>query len=112
MKIADQPIPLDELQRMAKEQFGDFVKVVVDIRRAVMAVGADMHADEEQLLIEHGSQQSDLWGLNLFPEKPRDQWIEFDSMINIRPSQGNRSRSVEDQDKRTKITAIVNRLVT
>lgn len=111
VKIVDHNITLDELRTSAKEGFGDFVKAVVDVERGVMAVGGELHSDEEQALLEQGSKQPDLWGCNLYPDKSRDQWIEFDSMINIRPSQGNRSRSVENQAVRAKITEIVNRLV-
>jgi hypothetical protein len=112
LKIVDRVITIDEFLTLAKEGFGDFVKAVVDIERGVMAVGGELHSDEEQVLLEQGSKQSDLWGGNIYPEKSRDQWIEFDSMINIRPAQGNRSRSVENQAVRVRIVEIINRLVT
>ncbi len=111
MKIIEQPINRAELLTEAKRQFGDFVKAVVDIRRGLMAIGGELHADEESLLIEHGSHQTDLWGVNLYPEKSLADWIEFDSMINIRPAQGNRSRSVEDETVRAAIAKVVRRLV-
>jgi len=76
-----------------------------------MAVDADLHSDEEALLIEHGSTQGDLWGINLYPELPPGDWIEFDSLINIRPSQGNRSRGVDDPDVRSRIVDVVDSLV-
>mgnify|MGYP001585071664 CR=1 FL=1 len=76
-----------------------------------MAVGGELHADEEALLLEQGSRQQDLWGINFYPEKNGDGFVEFDSMINIRPSQNNRSRSVEDAATREKILAIVHQLV-
>ncbi|MBI2984995.1 MAG: hypothetical protein HYY50_05235 [Candidatus Kerfeldbacteria bacterium] len=110
MKLVEQSISKDELLALAKERFGDMVKAVVDIERGVMVVGGELHADAEQRLLEHGSNQTDLWGINIYPEKPRAEWIEFDSMINIRPSQGNRSRSVEDEGIRRRIIGIVNRL--
>lgn len=96
---------------MAEGRFGDLVKAVVDIRRNIMAVDADLHSDEEALLLEHGSMQADLWGINLYPDLPSADWIEFDSMINIRPSQGNRSRGVEDPGIQTLIVDVVNSLV-
>ncbi len=101
----------DQLTEIAKQQFGDMVKAVVDVERGIMAVGGELHADEEAVLLDHGSQQRYLWGINLYPEKPLDEWIEFDSMINVRPSSGNRSRYVESHDLRETITRVVNRLV-
>jgi hypothetical protein len=88
------------------------VKAVVDVRRAIMAIGADLHSDEESALLDDGSSQGDLWGINLYPFEPTDSWIEFDSMINVRPSQGNRSRSVEDAALRLEIARIADSLVT
>jgi hypothetical protein len=108
-RIVSEPIALDELRRIALGQFGDFVKAVVDVRRGVMAIGGELHADEEALLLDEGSRQADLWGVNLYPE--RSEPIEFDSMINVRPSQGNRSRVVEDPAVRGRIEAVVRRLV-
>jgi hypothetical protein len=70
-----------------------------------------LHADEETLLIEQGARQADLWGINIYPDRPPAERIEFDSMINVRPSQGNRSRSVEDPAIRSQIEAIVSRLI-
>jgi hypothetical protein len=100
-----------KLNEMAKQQFGDMVKAVVDVEQGIMAIGGELHADEEAILLDQGSAQRHLWGINLYPERPPLEWIEFDSMINVRPSGGNRSRSVERADIRQAITAIVNRLV-
>lgn len=111
MKLVDTGITLSELQRMAEARFGDLVKAVVDVRRGIMAVDADLHSDEEAFLLESGSAQADLWGINLYPDLPHPEWVEFDSMINIRPSQGNRSRGVDDVETRGLIISIVDRLV-
>jgi len=113
MRIIDsrKPIHLDELREMAAAMFGDMVKAVVDIERDIMAVDAELHADEEALLIENGSDQNSLWGINLYPELEGDDFIEFDSMINLRPSQGNRGRGVEDPEIQARIRNIVNSLV-
>ena len=100
-----------ELNDMAKQQFGDMVKAVVDVEQRIMAIGGELHSDEEAVLLDHGSAQKDLWGINLYPEQPVSEWIEFDSMINVRPSGGNRSRYVESVKVRETVTAIVNRLV-
>lgn len=100
-----------ELNEMAKQQFGDMVKAVVDVEQRIMAIGGELHSDEEAVLLDQGSAQKNLWGINLYPEQPVSEWMEFDSMINVRPSGGNRSRYVESAEVRETITAIVNRLV-
>jgi hypothetical protein len=112
MKIIDKEITIQELRKMAQETFGSMVKAVVDVTREIMAVDAELHADEEACLLENGSHQRDLWGINLYPEVIGDDFIEFDSMINLRPAQGNRSRGVEDAKTREKIRLIVDTLVT
>jgi hypothetical protein len=102
-------ISITELNKMAKLMFGNLVKAVVDIEKESLIVDAEMHADEERFLLEKGSKQEYLWGINLYPEQfGSDNFVEFDSMINLRPSQNNRSRSVEDESIRKKIVIIVN----
>ncbi len=96
---------------MAAEQFGDMVKAVVDVERGVMAIGAELHADEEAALLDDGSRQAHVWGINLYPGEASAGFIEFDAMINIRPSQGNRSRDVIDEDIRASIRRVVATLV-
>jgi len=87
------------------------VKAVVDVEQGIMAIGGELQSDEEAMLLDQGSAQRSLWGINLYPEKPMQEWIEFDSMINVRPSGGNRSRYVESAEIRAAVTKIVNRLV-
>jgi len=99
------------LNAMAQQQFGDMVKAVVDIDQGIMAIGGELHSDEEAVLLEQGGLQKNLWGINLYPERSAAEWIEYDSMINVRPSGGNRSRYVEHADIRDAIITIVNRLV-
>ncbi len=96
---------------MAAERFGDMVKAVVDINRRLLALGGELHSDEEASLLEQGSAQSDLWGINIYPEKSRSEWVEFDAMINIRPRIGNRSCGVEDAGRRQLICEIVDSLI-
>ena len=96
---------------MAENQFGVMVKAVVDIEKKIMAAGGELHADEEAALLETGSKQMNLWGINIYPEQMGEDRIEFDSMINIRPSQGNRSRSVEDKNLQKTIIDIVYQLI-
>ena len=109
--VITEKITKKEIEDLAEKRFGDMVKGVVDISKGIMALGAELHADEEQALLDRGSSQNDLWGINIYHAMPREERIEFDSMINIRPSQGNRSRSVENEDIRRKIVDIVNRMV-
>jgi hypothetical protein len=111
MKIVSDKITLDELREMSGKMFGNLVKAVVDIERETMAVDAELHADEEALLLEGGSQQKDLWGINIYPEMKGIDFVEFDSMINLRPAQENRSRGVDNAEIRKAILRIVDKLV-
>jgi Protein of unknown function (DUF5674) len=111
IRIVSGPVALDEVRQLAADQFGDFVKAVVDVRQDVMAIGGELHADEEAMLLERGSRQADLWGINIYPDRVAAERVEFDSMINVRPAQGNRSRSVDDPGIQDRILDIVARLV-
>jgi len=97
---------------MADEEFGDLVKAVVDVERGVMAVGGELHADEETVLTEkEGSGREHTWGINIYPKKSEPEWIEFDSMINLKPHYGNRSRDVENPKIKEKIKNVVKKLI-
>lgn len=111
-RIIREPLARSELVSIAAEQFGSMVKAVVDVERGIMALGGELHSDEEALLLDDGSTQSGLWGINLYPGEGDEDWIEYDSMINVRPSQGNRSRGVEDEAIRDVIRRVVTGLVT
>lgn len=110
-QIVGKSIARADLVRLAESQFGDMVKAVVDMERRIMAVGGELHSDDEAVLLDDGSRQQNLWGINLYPGDDAEDWIEFDSMINVRPSQGNRSRDVEDAAARAAIREIVAELV-
>jgi hypothetical protein len=110
-RIVRTPIPLSEVADLAQIQFGDMVKAAIDIDRGVMAIGGELHSDEEALLLDDGSAQRDIWGINLYPGEPQEAWIEFDAIINVRPSQGNRSRSVEDTELQARIWQVVDSLI-
>jgi len=105
------PVSMDELRQLAGQRFGDMVKAVVDLRRGIMLLDAELHADQEAELLAEGSAQPDLWGINLYPESEGADWLEFDSMINLRPSFGNRSRGVDEPATRDAIADLVQRLV-
>jgi hypothetical protein len=109
--LVAEPITVLQLRQAGEDLYGDMVKAVVDIKKEVMAVGAELHSDEEAFLLERNSRQEDLWGINLYTERELADMVEFDSMINIRPRQNNRSRGVEDSNIRDSIVRIVNTLI-
>src|SRR5580698_2821389 len=105
--IITTPVSINEIKKMAESQFGELVKAVVDIETGAMALGGELHSDEEKQMIENGSEQKNLWGINIYPEAEGDNKIEFDSMINIRPYAGNRTRSVDNPEIQKRIIEIV-----
>jgi hypothetical protein len=109
--LIENPIGKAELKQTAEKRFGDMVKAVVDLDKKIMAIGGGLHADEEAFLLQKGSLQENLWGINIYPEMKLPDMVEFDSMINIRPRQNNRSRGVEDEKIRTQILEIIKLLV-
>jgi len=112
IKIVKDLISKKELIDVAKKQFGDLVKAVVDVEQGIMAIGGDMHADEEIVLMEQeGSKREHTWGINLYPEKSGEELIEFNSIVNLKPSFGNRSRGVDNPEIKEKIRNIVEKLV-
>ncbi len=112
IQIIKKPIGLKTLRNISKQQFGDMVKAVVDIDQEIMAIGGELHADEEVELTEsEGSKRENTWGINIYPEKSGDDFIEFDSMINLKPASGNKTRRVGHQARRKNNKEIVNKLV-
>lgn len=111
-KIVKDDITLTELRALAREQYGDVIKVVVDVAQGIMGVGGELHVDIQSLLIEREHSRGDAtWGINLYLDKTGDEFIEFDSMVNLKPGSGNRTRGVEDETVRAKIREIVRALV-
>ena len=113
MKILQEPINKQDLINKSSNFIDDnAIKAAVDIRKELIAVDAPMHYDCEQLLLENGSNQTDLWGINLYLDSDNvDELVEFDSMINLRPAEGNRTRSVEDPEKQAKIKQVVQKWI-
>lgn len=109
--VKDNTIPKDEVFTEDSTYGDSFVKAVVDVEQEIIAYDAEMHFDLEQWLIDNGSKQQDLWGINFKKTESGEMEIQFDSMINLRPSQGNRSRSVDSLEVQEKIRTIVNRLI-
>ena len=111
MIILKDKLTVQQLSVMAAEIYGDMIKAVVDVREGILAIDADLHSDLERMLLENGSRQEDLWGFNIYPEVEGDDFIEFDSLINIRPRQNNHSRGVEDESIQLRIRQIVDNFV-
>ena len=107
---SDNKIKMSELKKIAEEMFDILVKGVVDIEKEILVIGGELHSDEEALLLENGSKHENLWGINLYPDE-KENFIEFDSVINIKPSLGNKSRDIEDPEIKEKIKKIVEKLV-
>jgi len=111
IKVFDSQIPKEELLALAKSGYGDMVKGVIDINKCLLALGGELHADSEQVLLDRGSKQADLWGFNIYPGKTREEYLEYTSMINIRPRQGNMNRDIKDLNLRRQIKNIIDEMV-
>ncbi|OGZ40468.1 MAG: hypothetical protein A3B04_01520 [Candidatus Portnoybacteria bacterium RIFCSPLOWO2_02_FULL_39_11] len=111
MKIIKHQITMNELREMSQKMYVILVKAVVDIEQEIMAVDGELHADLEILLSEQGSKRENTWGINLYPDIQGEDWVEFDSMINLKPHLGNRTRGVESQEIKDKIIKVVEKLV-
>ncbi|MFH1762633.1 MAG: DUF5674 family protein [Gemmatimonadota bacterium] len=105
------PIHPGILQGLLDQYFEDMVKYVVDLERQLVAIGGELHSDAEAVLLESGSRQRDLWGANYYPGLGLQECIEYTSLINIRPSQGNRSMLIEDDGIRSRVREITFRLI-
>jgi len=111
MEVITKSISLSKVKTLAKNRFGNVVKAVVDVHKGIIAIDADLHSDEEAEFLSQGSKQENLWGINLYPELSGDDFIEFDSMINVRPQSGNITRGIDSPATRKKICLIVQRLI-
>jgi hypothetical protein len=109
--LVDRKLDRSELARLVGAYFEDMVKYVVDVERRVAAIGGELHADAEKLLLEEGSRQADLWGANYYPGRGAEDCIEYTSLINIRPSQGNRSMLIEDGGIKERVREITFALI-
>ena len=108
-RIILEKLTAPQVSALAEESFGDMFKVVADIARGVLAAGGALHADAEQLLLDDGSHQSDIWGANYFPGRPAGSRIEYSAMINIRPAAGNRDQMIQSEPVRAKVKEAVER---
>ena len=111
IKIIKEKISTEELKKIAERGFGNMIKAVVDIKEKTLSLGGELHADGMEMLIKNGYKPENLWGVNIYPDKPRDEWIEFTALINIRPSLNNRSMEIQSSEIKEKIKNIVNNLI-
>ncbi|MCX6720600.1 MAG: DUF5674 family protein [Candidatus Staskawiczbacteria bacterium] len=111
IKIIKDKLPKEELEEIAKNNFGEMVKAMVDIDKKIFAVGGELHADAMERIVEDGSNPNNTWGINIYPNKPEIEWIEFNSLMNIRPGQNNFSLEVENPEIREKIRKIIKDLI-
>jgi hypothetical protein len=111
MQIITEPATLQAIWEVREHDYTEMIKIVVDVEEGILAIDGDMHADLETLLLEAGSLQQNLWGANVYPGKSGEEFLEYTSFINIRPSQGNRSMEVQDPEIRIKVADIVKKLL-
>jgi hypothetical protein len=111
MKIIRNPTSIKKLWQSKESGFEEMVKIVVDIERDVLAIDAELHADLENLLLEDGSKQENIWGANVYPAKAKDEFIEYTAFINIRPSQNNKSMEILDPVTKEKVKKITTTLL-
>lgn len=109
--VAQDPIDPEVLRTLVSRHFEHMVKFVVDVERGIAAVGGELHADEESVLLEHGSLQEDLWGANYYPGRGPEACLEYTSLINIRPAQGNRSMEIQSEAVRVRVREVAHRLI-
>jgi len=111
MKILDQPVRLSDLKPLMAKMFGNLVKGAVDIERRVVALDAELHSDLAEALVADGSHGNNIWGFDVYPEVAGADWLEFDSMINLKPQLNNRSRGIEDLTLRAKAEQVIKKFI-
>ncbi len=111
IKVFNSKVSKEEILALAEAGYGDMVKGVIDINKRLIALGGELHADAEQVLLDQGSKQVDLWGFNIYPDKSREEYLEYTSMINIRPRQDNKDREIKDLNLRRQIKTIIDEMV-
>ena len=111
IRIIREPITLSELEEIAEKFQRTLVKGAADLERRVIALGGEWHMDANNVLIENDSEQKNIWGFNLYPKERGEKAIEYISLINIRPSQGNTAMELADRNLRDSIRGIVEKLI-
>ena len=111
IRVYKTKVSLSELEALAQQTYKDMVKGVVDLKNGTIALGGELHADCEEVLLEQGAAQFDLWGFNIYPSRSKHDRIAYTSLINIRPKQGNLQTEIKDEQLRAQIKAVIDRLV-
>jgi hypothetical protein len=102
-EMFESPMDQKTIRRLADDEFGDMIKFVVDLERKVICAGGGLHADEEAILIDNGSAQTNLWGANYYLDLPPAERLVYRSMINIRPSDGNTQQQIQSKSIRQEV---------
>ena len=105
--IVKDALPIAKIREIAKEFYTDMIKGAADVEKEIIALGGEYHIDASELLVKNGSRQNNIWGFNVVFDKPRDSWLEYTALINIKPARGNRGMFIEDEKIRDKIRKIV-----
>lgn len=111
IKVVTHQISLEKVRDLAQDSYGEMVKAVADIEKNIIAIGGEYHADAEQLLLSQGSHQDNLWGFNIYPDQPKETWLEYYSLINVRPRLNNRSQIIQDENIKKKIKDLVSKMI-
>jgi len=111
IKVIERPIAKDELINIAAQWFGAMVKAVVDLEKNIIAIGGEMHADAEAILIEQGSKQDNLWGINLYPNEKDENFIKYISLINISPRRKNLDMEIQNSEIKSQIRELIDKLI-
>ena len=109
IKIYDHKISAEELRLFLGKPYEEMIKFVVDVRLFKIALGGELHSDAEEALLQNGSKQEDLWGGNIYPDLPKEAYIRYTSMINIRPSQGHKAMEIKDPKIISRIDQVLSR---
>ena len=111
IEIIKEKIDREYLKKFLDNPFKYMVIFVVVIKKEIIALGGELHSDAEEMLVENGSDNRNLWGGNLYPSEEKNNWIEYTSLINIRPSQNNPSMKIQSQEVKTKVNQIIDKLI-
>ena len=111
IQIITEKITRAEVKKIGGEWYPDMVKGVVDVKREVIALGGEYHMDANHVLLADGSEQRNVWGFNIYPDRTDGGWIEFRSLINIRPAQGSRSMVLKDVVLCGQMRAVIEKLI-
>ena len=111
IKILDNKINIEEVKKLADSWYGTMIKGTVDVELRRVALGGDYHIESSEILTSSGSKFEDVWGFNIRFEENKDGVLEFDSMVNIKPNFGNRSRGINNQEVIKKATHIIYKFI-